>query len=137
MENVINTSRLIGFGLVGMTVLVAVVGVMVTLMLSVSERVRETGLLRAVGLTRSGVRAMVAWEAALSGAGAAVVGALIGVVYGALAVRVLGVVDGPPVFPIPTLAGLVAGVVLVAALAAMAPALWAGRVTPLRALQDA
>jgi putative ABC transport system permease protein len=49
-----------------MTALVAVVGVGVTLMLSVTERTRETGLLRAVGLSRTGVRAMVAWEAALS-----------------------------------------------------------------------
>ncbi|MCY7342649.1 MAG: FtsX-like permease family protein [Pseudonocardia sp.] len=67
-----------------------------------TERTRETGLLRAVGLTRRGVRAMVAWEAALSGTGAAAV-----------------------------------GVVAVAVLAAVVPAARAGRVAPIRALQDA
>ena len=137
LDSVLGTAQLIGFGLVGMTALVAVVGVGVTLMLSVTERTRETGLLRAVGLSRGGVRSMVAWEAALSGAGAAVIGAAIGSVYGALGARVLDLVDGPPSLPFPSLAALVVGVVAVAALAASVPAVRAGRVPPIRALQEA
>jgi putative ABC transport system permease protein len=113
-----------------MTALVAVVGVGGTLMLSVTERTRETGLLRAVGLSRRGVRAMVAWEAALSGAGAAVIGAAVGSAYGALGAGVLGIVEGPPTLPFPSLAVLVVGVVVVAALAATVPAIRAGRVPP-------
>ncbi len=135
LESTIDTVALVGLGLVGMTALVAVVGVGVTLALSVAERTRETGLLRAVGLTRSGVRAMVAWEAALSGAGAALVGAVLGGVYGLIGVQVLGL-DGL-VVPVGTLLALVAGVVLVAVLAAVAPAARAGRVPPIRALVDA
>jgi putative ABC transport system permease protein len=137
LDSVLGTAQLIGFGLVGMTALVAVVGVGVTLMLSVTERTRETGLLRAVGLSRRGVRSMVAWEAALSGAGAAVIGAVIGSVYGALGARVLDLVDGPPALPFPSLAALAVGVVVVAALAATVPAVRAGRVPPIRALQEA
>ncbi|GAA3090534.1 hypothetical protein GCM10010464_62990 [Pseudonocardia yunnanensis] len=137
LDSVLGTAQLIGFGLVGMTALVAVVGVGVTLMLSVTERTRETGLLRAVGLSGRGVRSMVAWEAALSGAGAAVIGAVIGSVYGALGAKVLGLAEGPPALPFPSLAALVVGVVVVAALAATVPAVRAGRVPPIRALQEA
>ncbi|WP_433290100.1 FtsX-like permease family protein [Pseudonocardia sp. CA-142604] len=137
LDSVLGTAQLIGFGLVGMTALVAVVGVGVTLMLSVTERTRETGLLRAVGLSRRGVRSMVAWEAALSGAGAAVIGAVIGSVYGAFGAEVLNLAEGPPALPFPSLAVLVVGVVVVAALAATVPAVRAGRVPPIRALQEA
>jgi putative ABC transport system permease protein len=115
--------------------------VAVTLMLSVAERTRETGLLRAVGLSRGGVRAMVAWEAAASGTGAAVLGAVVGAGYGVLGVRVLGIGSaGDPPFPVaalPSLGALVVAVVVLAVLASVAPAVRAGRVPPIRALQDA
>ncbi|GAA1285320.1 hypothetical protein GCM10009609_58370 [Pseudonocardia aurantiaca] len=137
LETTLGTAQAIGFGLVGMTALVAVVGVGVTLMLSLTERTRETALMRAVGLSRTGVRAMVAWEAALSGTGAAAVGAVIDAVYGILGVRVLELVPGAPAIPFAALGALVAGVVVVAVLAAVLPALRAGRVSPTRALQEA
>ena len=137
LETTLGTAQAIGFGLVGMTALVAVVGVGVTLMLSVTERTRETALMRAVGLSRTGVRAMVAWEAALSGTGAAAVGAVIGALYGILGVRVLELVPGAPAIPFAALGALVAGVVVVAVLAAVLPALRAGRVSPMRAMQEA
>jgi putative ABC transport system permease protein len=137
LDNQLAIASMIGLGLVGMTVLVAVVGVMVTLMLSVTERVRETGLLRAVGLSRPGVWTMVAWEAALSGTGAALLGAAIGAVYGLLGVKVLALDSGSAPVPVLTLIGLVAAVVGVAVLAAIVPALRAGRVPPIRALQEA
>jgi putative ABC transport system permease protein len=137
VESTLGTAQAIGFGLVGMTALVAVVGVGVTLMLSVTERTRETGLLRAVGMSRRGVHAMVAWEAALSGTGAAVVGAVIGALYGMLGVRVLGLVSGTTAIPFASLGALVVGVVVVAVLAAVLPAARAGRVSPMRALQEA
>jgi putative ABC transport system permease protein len=137
VESLIGMLRLVGLGLVGMTLLVAVVGVAVTLALSVAERTRETGLLRAVGLTRRGVRAMVAWEAALTGTGAALVGAALGALYGVLGLAVLDVGVGFTADALPPLAALVLAVVAVAALAAVAPAVRAGRVPPIRALQDA
>ncbi|GEL22559.1 hypothetical protein PSU4_15130 [Pseudonocardia sulfidoxydans NBRC 16205] len=126
--------RGVGLGLVGMTVLVAVVGVGVTLTLSVTERTRETGLLRAVGLTRGGVRAMVAWEAACSALAAAVLGVVLGSLYGFLALKSVGFDPGTGSLPGVELAVLGVGVVLVAVLAALAPAIRAGRVPPIRAL---
>ena len=136
LENQLAIASMIGLGLVGMTLLVAVVGVGVTLMLSVTERMRETGLLRAVGLSRPGVRTMVALEAGLSGTGAAVLGVVIGAVYGVLAVKALELDSGSVPLPVLPLVGLVAAVVAVAMLAAMVPAIRAGRVPPIRALQD-
>jgi putative ABC transport system permease protein len=137
LESTLLVMRAVGFGLVGMTLLVAVVGVAVTLMLSVTERTRETGLLRAVGLSRGGVRAAVAWEAALTGTGAALLGATIGAGYGVLGVRVLDLGDGLVLGAVPQLAALVVGVVALAVLAATVPAARAGRVPPIRALQEA
>jgi putative ABC transport system permease protein len=137
LENQLAIASMIGLGLVGMTMLVAVVGVGVTLMLSVTERVRETGLLRAVGLTRPGVRTMVALEAGLSGTGAAVLGVVIGAVYGELAVKALELDTASAPVPVLQLVGLVMAVVAVAMLAAIVPAIRAGRVPPIRALQEA
>jgi putative ABC transport system permease protein len=137
LEGTLLVMRAVGLGLVGMTLLVAVVGVAITLTLSVTERTRETGLLRAVGLSRGGVRAAVAWEAALTGTGAALVGAAIGAGYGVLGVRVLGLGEGFEPAALPQLGGLVVGVVALAVLAAAVPAARAGRVPPVRALQEA
>jgi len=63
-----------------MAVIIAVFGIVNTLSLSIYERTRELGLLRAVGMTRRQTRSMVRWEAVLI----AVMGALFGVVIGIL-----------------------------------------------------
>ena len=65
-------------GLLFMSVIVAVVGIVLTLYLAVIERTRETGLLRAIGMTRGNVREMIRWEAILI----ALFGAILGVVLG-------------------------------------------------------
>ncbi|OLT03677.1 hypothetical protein BJF90_02805 [Pseudonocardia sp. CNS-004] len=137
LQNQLAIASMIGLGLVGMTLLVAVVGVGVTLMLSITERVRETGLLRAVGLSRPGVRTMVALEAGLSGSGAAVIGVVVGAIYGRLGVTVLELDSASASLPVLQLAGLVVAVVVVAMVAATVPAIRAGRVSPIRALQEA
>ncbi|MFP3913943.1 MAG: ABC transporter permease, partial [Actinomycetota bacterium] len=78
-------------GLLLMSVVVAVVGIVLTLYLAVYERTRETGMLRAVGMTRRQVRKMIRFESVLI----AVFGTLLGLVVGlfcgwALAVGVVG-----------------------------------------------
>jgi putative ABC transport system permease protein len=65
-------------GLLGLAVVIAVIGIANTLSLSIVERTREIGLLRAVGLTRRQTRRMVRWEAMI----VAVFGALLGVLVG-------------------------------------------------------
>ncbi|MGN9767224.1 ABC transporter permease [Micromonospora sp. SD12] len=105
--------------LLGLAVVIALVGVANTLSLSVVERTRENAVLRAVGLTRGRMRAMLAVEAVLM----ALVGALLGVGLGtgvsaaamALLARISG--DFAVVLPVGQL-GLILGVAVVAALVA-------------------
>ena len=62
--------------------LIALLGIVNTLALSVFERTRELGLLRAVGMTRGQVRAMVRWESAVISLIGAVSGAVLGIGIG-------------------------------------------------------
>ena len=68
--------------LLGLSIVIAVLGVVNTLALAVVERTRELGLLRAVGLEKRGVRRMVRLEAVLIGVFGGVVGVALGVVLG-------------------------------------------------------
>jgi putative ABC transport system permease protein len=70
-------------------VLIALLGITNTLALSIIERTREVGLLRAVGMTRNQVRAMIRWEALLIAALGAVLGVTLGIGFSAMAVRAL------------------------------------------------
>ena len=53
------------YALLGLAVLIALLGIANTLALSIFERTRELGLLRAVGMTRRQLRATVRWEAVI------------------------------------------------------------------------
>jgi putative ABC transport system permease protein len=70
------------YGLLFLSVIIAVVGIIITLLLSVFERQREIGLLRAVGMTKSQVRTTVRWESVITSLLGAVVGILLGVGLG-------------------------------------------------------
>jgi putative ABC transport system permease protein len=130
-------NQLLGFifALLALAVLIAVLGIVNTLLLSVIERTRELGLLRAVGATRAQVRRMITLEAVLLGLFGAVVGVVVGVVYGVLLQRVLepqGIteLDIPGVQLVAfVLLGAVGGV-----LAALWPAWRAARLDVLRAI---
>ena len=63
-------------------VVIALFGVMNTLFLSIYERTRELGLLRAVGLTRRQTRSMVRWEAVIIASMGALFGVVIGIAFG-------------------------------------------------------
>jgi putative ABC transport system permease protein len=77
-----SVNQLLGlvYALLALAVLIALIGIVNTLMLSVLERTREIGLLRAVGMRRSQVRSMIRSEAVIL----ATFGALIGIVIGTL-----------------------------------------------------
>ncbi len=76
--NTINEVLGLVYALLALAVLIALIGIVNTLMLSVFERTREIGLLRAVGMGRRQVRTMVRSEAVIL----AVFGAIIGIVVG-------------------------------------------------------
>ncbi|MEU4237053.1 ABC transporter permease [Actinoplanes sp. NPDC026619] len=123
----------IALGLIGLTVLIAVVGVGTTTALSVVERVRESGLLRAVGLSRGGLRIMLTTESALYGVIGAALGLVLGVPYAWLLVKALGV-NAPLSLPVAQLAAVFLILVLLTAAAGVLPARRAARVSPVAAL---
>jgi putative ABC transport system permease protein len=129
----LNVILAIAVALMGLTVLIAVVGVGTTTALSVVERVRESGLLRAVGLSRGGLRAMLTAESALYGVIGAGIGLALGVPYAWLAVKALGV-NAPLALPIWQLAVVFALLVGLTALAGVLPARRAAKVSPVAAL---
>jgi putative ABC transport system permease protein len=75
--------------LVGFAVIIAMLGIVNTLILSVFERTREIGLLRAVGMTRRQTRRMVRWEAIIVSVFGGVLGISLGVVLGFVAVQAM------------------------------------------------
>lgn len=100
--------------LLGLAVLIAFLGIAVTLGLSVHERTRELALLRAVGMARSQARSMVRWEAVLVVLLGSALGAAVGVGLAAALVASLGE-QGFEVFRLPV--GELAVIVVVFALA--------------------
>ncbi|MFI6158450.1 FtsX-like permease family protein [Micromonospora haikouensis] len=119
--------------LLGLTVVVAVVGVGTTTALSVVERTRESGLLRAVGMSRRRLGATLTVEAGLYGVLGAALGLLLAWPYSWLTVAALGQ-DAPVEFPAGQLAGVVLALAAATALAGLLPARRAARVSPVAAL---
>jgi putative ABC transport system permease protein len=117
------------------TVLIAMLGITNTLALSIVERTREIGMLRAVGMTRRQLRQMVRSEALLVAAAALVTGAVLGVGYAVAAAIAVGR-STPVTLAVPV--GSLLLVLLIAAvvgvLAGLAPARRAGKLDVLTAI---
>jgi putative ABC transport system permease protein len=77
-------------GMLALAIVIALLGIANTLALSIMERKREIGLLRAVGMTRRQVRRMIRWEAVLIAVFGAVIGMLVGVGLGVAVVTAIG-----------------------------------------------
>ena len=118
-----------------LAVVVAVLGIVNTLALSVVERTRELGLMRAVGATRRQVRAVVRRESVLMSLLGASTGIVLGTASGVALARALED-EGITTVSVPTMTLLVYGVIAVAVgvLAALGPARRASRVDVLRSL---
>lgn len=127
------------FGLLAIGVLISALGMINTLAMSVSERTREIGVLRAIGMDRSGIRRMIRLEAVCVAAFGTLLGLTVGL-FGAW--KVSGLANGAiPQYsfspPWPTLALVVLLSLAVGAAAATLPARRAAALTPLRAVTDA
>ncbi len=121
------------YGLLALSIVIAVFGIVLTLLLAVYERRRETGLLRAVGMTRAQVRTTVRWESVLTSVYGAVVGVVMGLVLGYVVIVALhdqGLTKYS--VPISTIAAIIVIAFVVGVVAAVVPA-W--RATKLDILQ--
>ena len=117
-------------GLLATSILIALFGMANTLSLSVLERTRESALLRALGLTRPGLRAMISLEAMLLGLMGAVAGVAFGLGFGWATGRAfLRPYGGPVSYPVLQIAGYVALAAVAALAASVLPARRAARLT--------
>ncbi|MFF3324866.1 ABC transporter permease [Streptomyces sp. NPDC002889] len=123
------------YALLGLAIVIAVLGVVNTLALSVVERTREIGLLRAIGLSRIQLRRMIRLESVVIAVFGAVLGLSLGLVWGVAVQQVLAL-EGLTGFAVPwgTMAAVVVGSVVVGLAAAVLPALRASRMNVLAAI---
>lgn len=134
----LDTVLLVSTAMLAVAMIIAVLGVANTLTLSVIERTRESGLLRALGLTRGQLRATLAAEAALLALVGTLFGAGLGTVFGWAAITSMLGSSFEVVLTVPwlRLAGLTAAVVAAALLASVLPARRAARASVVSALAD-
>lgn len=121
--------------LLALAILIAVLGIVNTLALSVLERTREFGLLRAVGLSRAATMRMITVESVVIALFGALLGVAVGAGLGAAVARALqdeGITR--LVFPVSDFALYLVLAALVGVVAAVVPAIRAARVDVLRAI---
>ena len=122
------------YGLLALAVVIAVIGIVNTLGLSVLERTREIGLLRAVGLSRRKLRVMITLESVAIALLGAVLGMVLGLVIGVVLRKSLEDDLTELSLPLASLAVFLVVAVLFGVLAAVVPAIRASRMKVLEAI---
>ena len=123
--------------LLALSLLIGVLAVVTSLALSVLERTREIGLLRAVGAEAGHIRTLIRSEALATVATGTFAGVALGLPIGWVLARAVmdGHLPGPPSVPVPLLAVVVPATFVTGLLAAVAPARRAVRIGVLQALR--
>ena len=137
VQGVLDTLMGVFGALVGYSAIIAAVGLVNALTVSVLQRTRELGLMRALGLSRAQLRATIAGEAAQLTATALIIGLVLGIGYGWIAaMALLGSLAGPqpPVVPWWLPLGVAAVGALLTIAASVVPASRATRLAPVEAL---
>lgn len=139
VESVLTVTMLVFSGLVGFSAVIAAVGVVNSLSLSVLQRRRELGLLRALGLSAAQVRRMIVAESVQLTVAGVLTGLVLGTLYGWIGAQsLLGQIPGGgfvlPALPWPFLIAVALASAALALGASIAPTRKATRVAPVAAL---
>jgi putative ABC transport system permease protein len=134
-EEQINQLVLLVYALLAFAILISLFGIANTLALSIHERTRELGMLRAIGMSRRQVRTMIRYEAVITALIGAILGMVLGVVFAALIAQPLKDEGFTLSYPIGSLVLLLVLAALAGVLAAILPARRASRLDVLRSLQ--
>jgi putative ABC transport system permease protein len=132
-EKGIDTLLNLLYVLLSLSIIVSLFGIVNTLVLTVFERTRELGMLRAVGMTRRQLRRMIRHESVVT----ALIGAALGIPVGVVLALMVGQAIEYPAFTIPvgTLVVFVIAAIIAGLVAAIFPARRAARLNVLEALQ--
>jgi putative ABC transport system permease protein len=122
------------YALLALAVIVSIFGIVNTLALSIHERTRELGLLRAIGMSRRQVRQMVRYEAVITALIGAILGSILGIVFSVLISRPLADEGFELSFPVGSLLILLVLAAIAGVLAAIGPARRASRLDVLESL---
>jgi putative ABC transport system permease protein len=123
------------YALLALAVIVSLFGIANTLALSIHERTRELGMLRAIGMSRRQVRTMIRYEAVITALIGALLGMVIGVIFAALIAQPLKDEGFALSYPVGQLIAMLIFAALAGVVAAIPPARRASRLDVLQALQ--
>ncbi|HEX5711979.1 MAG TPA: FtsX-like permease family protein, partial [Solirubrobacterales bacterium] len=134
-EDQVNSLVSLFYALLALAVLISLFGVANTLALSIHERTRELGMLRAIGMSRRQVRTMIRYEAVITALIGAILGMVLGLVFAALIAQPLKDEGFTLSYPVGSLILLLVFAALAGVVAAIAPARRASRLDVLDSLQ--
>ncbi|MDX6633898.1 MAG: putative transport system permease protein [Solirubrobacterales bacterium] len=134
-EEQINQLVMLVIALLVFAILISLFGIANTLALSIHERTRELGMLRAIGMSRRQVRTMIRYEAVITALIGAILGMVLGLIFAALIAQPLKDEGFTLSYPVGTLILLLVFAAIVGVLAAILPARRASRLNVLESLQ--
>ncbi len=123
------------YALLILAIVISLFGIANTLALSIHERTRELGMLRAIGMSRRQVRTMIRYEAVITALIGAILGMALGVIFAALISQPLKDEGFTLSYPIGSLIGLLILAAVLGVIAAIPPARRASRLDVLDSLQ--
>ena len=122
------------YALLAMSVIISAFGIVNTLTLSIFERTRELGLLRAVGMTRRDVRRMVRYESVITAVFGALLGLVLGLFFAFVVIKAINSEGFGFTVPVGQIVALLIFAIVVGVVAAIFPARRASRLDVLRAI---